>query len=183
MNKNPGIIIGITVIVLIVGGIYVSNNKKHVMSDEEKDKAMIGSKDQKAIDEDMIKDQTMAKEVTKNIESQETNKTDEMITAGIYEAYTPEKISNASDDKQVILFFRASWCPSCQSLDKDIRANLSKIPSNLTILDVDYDKYKDLKKKYLVTYQHTFVQVDRNGNMIKKWSGSPTLSDLVRELK
>ena len=40
----------------------------------------------------------------------------------------------------------------------------------------------DLKKKYGVVYQHTFVQVDKDGNLIKKWSGSPNLSSLVTQV-
>ena len=75
------------------------------------------------------------------------------------------------------------WCPTCISVDKDIKANLSKIPSGLSILDVNYDNSTALKQKYGVTYQHTFVQVDKDGNLIKKWSGSPTLTALVAEVK
>ena len=40
----------------------------------------------------------------------------------------------------------------------------------------------ELKKKYEVTYQHTFVQVDAQGNMIKKWSGG-ALADIIDETK
>ena len=61
-------------------------------------------------------------------------------------------------------------------------ANLQKIPAGIHILKVDYDHSEDLQKKYGVTYQHTFVQVDENGNLLKKWSGSPTLSSLLNSL-
>lgn len=105
-----------------------------------------------------------------------------MISAGSYEAYSPEKLARA-DQGNVVLFFRASWCPTCKALDADIRAHLKDIPSNLTILDVDYDNSSELKQKYGVTYQHTLVQVDSKGMLIKKWSGSPTLTAFVAELK
>jgi hypothetical protein len=36
---------------------------------------------------------------------------------------------------------------------------------------VDYDNSKDLQKKYGVTYQHTFVQIDENGEALSKWNG------------
>src|SRR3989338_973856 len=101
---------------------------------------------------------------------------------GSYEAYGAEKISRAVRG-QVVLFFRAGWCPTCRALDADIRAHLQEIPSNLTILDVDYDNSAPLKRKYGITYQHTFVQVDAQGNLLKKWSGSPTLTALVAEVK
>lgn len=104
------------------------------------------------------------------------------VSAGSYEVYDPAKLAKAKDGK-VLLFFRASWCPSCKALDGDIRANLNNIPKDVTILDVDYDKYTDLKKKYGVVMQHTIVQVDEQGNQIEKWSASPTLASLVNSIK
>jgi thioredoxin 1 len=108
---------------------------------------------------------------------------DTMMKTGSYEAYSPEKIALSSSTHAVVLFFRASWCPTCKAVDTDIKLHLKNIPSNLTILDVDYDNSISLKQKYGVTYQHTFVEVDAQGNMIKKWSGSPTLAALVSEVK
>ncbi len=101
--------------------------------------------------------------------------------AGSYELYAPEKLA-AAKTGTVVLFFRAKWCPTCQQVDVDIRQKLSQIPAGVTILDVDYDNSRDLQKKYGVTYQHTFVQVDASGTMIKKWSGSPTLADVVKQI-
>ncbi len=103
--------------------------------------------------------------------------------AGSSEAYSPEKIALASAKGNVVLNFYAAWCPSCRALDADINANLGNIPSNLTILKVDYDNSAELKKKYGVTTQHTMVQVDKDGNLIKKWSGSATLTAFVAEVK
>ena len=106
-----------------------------------------------------------------------------MMKTGSYEIYSPEKIAMASASHHVVLFFRASWCPTCKTVDADIKAHLKDIPENLTILDVNYDNSTELKKKYGVTYQHTFVQVDAEGNLIKKWGGSPTLASLISEVK
>ncbi len=114
-----------------------------------------------------------------------TTKKDEgvmMAKGGQYAAYDASKIAFAQEGK-VVLFFRASWCPSCRALDADIKKNLSQIPADVLILDVDYDKSADLKREYGVTYQHTLVQVDGSGKMIAKWSGSPELSDLLKEVK
>lgn len=105
-----------------------------------------------------------------------------MIKGGQYITYDASKIAFAKEGK-VVLFFRASWCPSCRALDADIKVNLGRIPENVLILDVDYDKYKDLKREYGVTYQHTLVQVDENGQIIAKWSGDPQLSDLLKQVK
>ena len=131
----------------------------------------------------MKADTTKTDSMMKKEETNVMDKGDTMMKAGSYEAYAPEKVMLASATHDVVLFFRASWCPTCRAVDADIKANLSKIPSDLAILDVNYDNSSELKKKYGVTYQHTFVQVDKDGNMIKKWSGSPTLSALVAEIK
>jgi hypothetical protein len=36
------------------------------------------------------------------------------------------------------------------------------IPDNINLLKVDYDTYTDLKEKYSITMQHTYVEVDVN---------------------
>ena len=107
---------------------------------------------------------------------------DAMMSKGSYEVYEPSKLAMAETGK-VVLFFKASWCPSCRALDADIKANMGAIPGGVTILEVDYDKSADLKQKYGVTMQHTLVQVDAQGNLITKWSGGATLADLVTKLK
>lgn len=174
MNKNIGIVVGVIVLVIIAGGIYASMNSKNdaMMAKEQME--------QKA-----MADQNMAEEkaMTKKDETSMMDKSDTTMKAGSYEAYGAEKVMLASATHDVVLFFRASWCPTCRAVDADIKANLSKIPSSLAILDVNYDNSTALKQKYSVTYQHTFVQVDKDGNMIKKWSGSPTLTALVSEVK
>ncbi len=98
---------------------------------------------------------------------------------GIYTNYSENLLAKAGTG-EVVLFFNASWCPTCQATVKDINANLNNIPSNLTILSTDYDKETALKQKYGITYQHTFVKVDPNGNLIKKASGLETL-DAISE--
>lgn len=44
------------------------------------------------------------------------------------------------------------------------------IPDDVLILRADYDKEDELKQKYGVTLQHTFVVVDEKGNFIEKWN-------------
>ncbi|TAK58590.1 thioredoxin [Patescibacteria group bacterium] len=176
MNKNIGIIIGVIALVVIAGGVYAFlNSKDDTMMDTKKaDSAMM--KDTPKEGEEMMKADT-----TQTDSMMDTS--DTMMKAGSYEAYAPEKVAVASATHDVVLFFQASWCPTCRTIDADIKANLSKIPPGLSILDVNYDTSTALKQKYGVTYQHTFVQVDKDGNLIKKWSGSPTLGALVAEVK
>jgi len=193
-------------------GIYASNNSKSdIMKKEaivQKEKEVMVAKENIAMEQEKQKESMMNTDAsvmtpktdimvnkdtsvmapkTETMVNKETNvmvpKTDTMVKVGSYESYDAAKIARASDTHNVVLFFRASWCPTCKALDGDIRAHLQDIPANLTILDVNYDNSTELKKKYGVTYQHTFVQVDAQGALIKKWSGSQTLSSLVAELK
>jgi thiol-disulfide isomerase/thioredoxin len=69
----------------------------------------------------------------------------------------------------VVLFFHASWCPKCQDTDASAKAGM---PPGLTLVKVDYDGANELRQKYGVTLQHTFVQVDDSGKALKKWVGT-----------
>lgn len=168
---NQKIIIGIVAILVIAAGagLYSSNSAKTeiVKNDEVMQKE--GTPSDKEKDTAMIKSEVISTETVMQSDS--------------YVPYTSEKIALASATHKVVLFFHASWCPTCRALDKDIKAHLKDIPTNLTILDVDYDTSVALKQKYGVTYQHTFVEVDAKGEMIKKWSGSHTLAALIKEVK
>ncbi len=105
-----------------------------------------------------------------------------MAKAGSYVAYSGDKIAMAATG-DVVLFFHATWCPSCKALNSDIEKNVSAIPAGVTILKTDYDKEVELKKKYGVTSQHTLVQVDKDGNLIKKWSGGSKLENLLSQIQ
>lgn len=170
MNKNTGIILGIIVVLLVVGGIVMYSNKAE-------DSSMMG--DKMMMDDKMKgEDKMMEKDDGAMMKKDEGS----MTAAGSYESYSPDKLARA-DQGDVVLFFRASWCPTCRALDADIKANRDSIPSGVTILDVDYDNSTSLKQKYGVTYQHTLVQVDSSGNQIAKWMGSPTLVSLLGNVK
>lgn len=71
-----------------------------------------------------------------------------------------------------VYFFHASWCPICQSVDKEIVADPSRIPTDTVIIKTDYDSNTALRQQYGVTYQYTFVQLDTNGGLLKKWSAT-----------
>jgi thiol-disulfide isomerase/thioredoxin len=102
-----------------------------------------------------------------------------MKDVGSYEPYDQSKLALAKTGP-VVLFFHAAWCPDCRAIEKDILS--SSIPKGLTILKVDYDSSQELKKKYGVTIQHTFVKVDSDGKMLKKWSGGLSLAEIVKQL-
>ena len=96
-----------------------------------------------------------------------------------YESY--ESAPNLYENSEVILFFNASWCSTCKVARDNFEASLDQIPADLAIVVVDFDNSDDLRKRYGVTLQHTFVQIDSNGDALKKWSGSTTISELVKQ--
>lgn len=77
----------------------------------------------------------------------------------------------ASEDcksSERVLFFHAPWCPSCKATEESLSMTA---PSGFTVVKVDYDTQTDLKKKYGITQQHTFVSVNGAGEKQKVWTG------------
>jgi thiol-disulfide isomerase/thioredoxin len=83
-------------------------------------------------------------------------------------------------DSDVVLFFNATWCPSCQEADGNLES--ASIPDGLTVVSVDYDTSDELKQRYGVTTQHTFVQVGAGGEQLAKFTGSTTVAQIQDEL-
>jgi|SRR3989344_791200 len=98
-----------------------------------------------------------------------------------YVDYSPSAYAAAAVKKRV-LYFYATWCPTCSVANEDFTVNAAQIPEDIVIFRTDYDKETALKTKYAITYQHTFVQVDEAGNEISKWNGGG-LSELFQNLK
>jgi thiol-disulfide isomerase/thioredoxin len=89
-----------------------------------------------------------------------------------YDAWQADQAAFAGTD--VVLFFAASWCPTCRRADANLTGDPASIPPGLTIVKTDYDSQTELKQRYGVTVQHTFVQVDEQGEALAKWTGSET---------
>lgn len=106
-----------------------------------------------------------------------TLKTDKNV--GLFADYSKDLVSQAGANEKVILFFHAQWCPTCKSIEKNIKANLDEIPGGVRILLVDFDEESELKKKYDVRQQYTMVQVDNTGKKIDLWTDSYSLEDII----
>jgi thiol-disulfide isomerase/thioredoxin len=104
-------------------------------------------------------------------------------TAGQYIPYGAyESTADEFSDTNVVLFFNAAWCSTCKVARDNFESSLDQIPSDLTIVVVDFDNATELRKLYGVTVQHTFVQIDAAGEAVGKWSGSTSIKQIVEQL-
>lgn len=171
MNKKI-LIIAILAVIGIGGGTFTYTNNQ--ASNKEAERMAMQKKGAEALA--MKKEQetaAMAKEKTGEVMEKETDTV--AMAKGNYTDYNASKLASAENGK-VILYFYAPWCPICRESNKNFEA--SPAPDGLTLLKVDYDSSGDLKKKYGVTYQHTFVQVDKDGKLLKKWNGSKNYDEI-----
>lgn len=139
-------------------------------------------------DPKMVKEKEV---MTKPVEETKTVEKDAMMKgkdgSGSYVTYSKTALSSAASGKRV-LFFYANWCPTCIPTDADLTTNSSKIPAGATVIRVNYNdtdtdsEEEALAKKYEVTYQHTFVQIDEQGEVVTKWNGGKT-AELIANIK
>lgn len=161
MDKNVGILVAITAIVGVGTIVFLDS------SSTENNAVETNLADSIVID--------TTNEVAESLDS------DVVSSGGVYQDYSLDKLALA-ETGDVVIFFQASWCPSCRALDKDINDNVGDLPQGVAILKADFDTETELKTKYGVTTQHTLVQVDQNGNMINKWSGGSTLESVISRI-
>lgn len=100
--------------------------------------------------------------------SETNNQAAPSLSAGRYIDYSADAIKSEGYDV-TILFFHAPWCPECRAFDTAIKQGT--VPQGIQILKIDYDSSQDLRQRYGVTIQSSFVRVDKDGNKQKSWSG------------
>lgn len=90
-------------------------------------------------------------------------------SSGTKVIFTTLEAAEALAAKQpTVLFFAADWCPYCQADLKDINANGNQL-GDVAIVVADYDRAAELKAKYGITVQDTFVQIDASGGQKAIW--------------
>lgn len=171
MMKNPLVIIGIIVILGIFGFGAFSLSQQ--------------SSSQKAVEPNamMKKDESVMQKEEAMMEKSD----DKMMAESAYVTYSKTAFDTAATKRRV-LFFYASWCPTCRPADENLKTNVSQIPSDVTVIRVNYNdpetdqEERDLAKKYGVTYQHTYVQIDETGKEVTKWNGGQ-ITELLANIK
>lgn len=108
-------------------------------------------------------------------------------TSSRYLPYT-ESAHQMAKDKRIVLYFYATWCSSCKVANAEFLASPEKIPEDVIVLRINYNDpdtdavEKALARKYGITYQHTFVIIDKDGKEITKWNGGG-IAELLAKLK
>ena len=112
----------------------------------------------------------------------ETNAAEELQDTsqleGSYINYSETALADAEGTDR-ILFFHAEWCSTCKFYENDIMQ--SGVPSGVTVIEADFDTNTELKDRYGVTVQSTFVLLNDEGEVVRTWpfaSGLRSAQDL-----
>lgn len=160
---NTKILIGIIIITIIGGGIFVVSQSNHSSP-------------------------TVSKNTTKQEEAPGSINAPAQTASGQRYVVYSKSALNQAVNKRRVLFFYANWCPICRPIDVEFKQNESKIPQDVVVIRVNYNdsetsqEAKNLAQKYGVAYQHTFVQIDSQGNKIALWNGGG-LAELLTNIK
>jgi len=167
-NKNIGLIITVVIGIIVIagGGLLISNQNSQK---QDTTKMAIENAAMMKQDETSTENKIMADNKNSN-----------------YVEYSKANLDSSINVKR-LLFFYASWCPICRPVDTALKST-QIIPDGVSVIRVNFNdpdtdqEEKDLAKKYGVTYQHTFVQIDENGNALKKWTGEE-IKEILSNLK
>lgn len=163
---------------ILLSGCSLTNEQEDTMKLE----GMMPKEDNKTIDAMMKKtegeDAMMKKDTV--MEDNKMMKDDSTMMKKEVSGYTTYNASAVSDalaaGKKVVLFFHAPWCPTCKAADTNFMKETAL--SDTVVFKTDYDSNTDLRKKYGVTSQHTFVSLNADGTLKKKMSGANSFSEL-----
>lgn len=127
------------------------------------------------LEEKVSEEESFIEEVIQDegsVEEMDDEEVEEAVTHGSYGDYSEGAVAEAvARGDKVVLFFHAVWCPFCKQLDNELLASEAEIPVGVTVLKTDFDSEGALKNQYGVRFQHTFVQIDANSDMVTSWLG------------
>lgn len=180
MNK----VLGVIAAAAVIGGVWwwMSGTQKETKENpammEKQDAGMMKEGEQSkgaiAPEEGMMKPEEKMMEKSGSAMMEQS-----AMKKSAYVPYTEEALEAAKESRRV-LFFYANWCPFCKDADADFAQNMAKLPENVTVLRVNYsdtetdETEKALAKRYGITYQHSFVQIDAEGKVLASWNGGGT---------
>jgi hypothetical protein len=96
---------------------------------------------------------------------------------GQYTDYQTELFARAENSRVVIVFL-AGYDPTSQILEEDLKNKSSVIPADLTIMKANFEEKTNEASRYGVISPATVVQIDKNGNLLRKQAGLLSLQDI-----
>lgn len=165
------LVIIVVLVIIAAGGYWLLNSSQQP--------SQIGQTDNQP--DAMMADETNNSASDNQTNTQATDNQDDSTFSSRYVDYSDIEYDQSTDQKRV-LFFHANWCPTCKAANSAFEENMDQIPANVKVFKTDYDTQTELKNQYGITYQHTFVQVDSQGNEIAKWNGGD-VEELLANLK
>jgi thioredoxin 1 len=109
-----------------------------------------------------------------------------------YVGYTHEAYTQAqADGKVIFLEFYANWCPSCRVQEPILKQAFSELGDpNVAGFRVNYndsetdDDERDRAREFGISYQHTHVIIDTEGNPVTKslslWQKDTVLQEIQK---
>ena len=94
--------------------------------------------------------------------------------------YSPAALQAAQQAGQpVALHFHADWCPTCRAQEKVFQSFKGDASLPLTLLVVNYDKERELKRELKVRAQSTLIVY--RGSQETRRSGGETEATVLRD--
>ena len=106
---------------------------------------------------------------------------DQSKTESLYSEYSDAKFQAARNAAKIIfLEFASETCPVCQAQDPQIKMAFAELNNPMIVgFKVNYDTEETMNQQYGVTYQHTHVILDENGNVLKKVSDPLSKNEIL----
>jgi len=186
MNKKAIIpsIIGVLAFTGVVAVAYWESTQQMSTNEETQQVAVVQDNETpekvEANDTNFEKNNAPTQEKPKVSNPPETKAEPQKKQAGAYVTYSSAAVASTKGTK--LIFFHAPWCSQCRMIEGDITSQ--GVPDGVTVLKVDYDSNQELRKKYGVTLQTTFVRVNDDGSLSKKYVAynEPTFDSVKRNL-
>jgi len=86
-------------------------------------------------------------------------------TTSRYTTYTDGVIGNGQTS---VLFFHATWCPACKKNNGLLEEWYGAEEFSRSVYKIDFDTATELRQKFGITGQDTFIVIDGSGNEIER---------------
>lgn len=117
--------------------------------------------------------------------------TPELTASSNYKKFSQAEYENALGEKKVVLlYFFANWCPICREQEpinlqvfESLKNESEIVGFRVNILDSEEtSETKALASQFEVTYQHTYVILDKNGEVRYKYTGPLSFESVRSEI-